>query len=272
MPFHRLIPLALLFCLGCEQHRTDQLIGDLADPSSGVRRKAAYRLVDQGNTAVEPLIAAMASGSDTLRYIGAQVLGRIGSPRAENTLRALAHSSNTHIAKEAILSLSKIHLPTLIDTVRQFLLSSPHADLRAAAAEALPGFRDTSATLVLQRALDDSAAAVRQSALAAINKIWTQSAAPAVLRSMRDPDESVRYIATQIAAIRPLNGAIPLLRTALRDPSEWVRLEAVRGLAAHADTASADLLLALLKQREGPDAVAARKALQELTGIDYVVE
>ncbi len=272
MPFPRYLVIALLCCLGCEQHSTDQLVSDLADASSAVRRKAAYRLVDQGSTAVEPLIAAMDSGSDTLRYIGAQVLGRIGSPRAENALRALAHDPNTHIAKEAVLALSKIHVPALLDTVRQFLLSSPHADLRAAAAEGLPGFRDTSATHVLQLALGDSIAIVRQSALAAINKIWSPSAAPAVLRSMRDPDEKVRYIATQIAAIRPIDDALPLLRAALQDPSEWVRLEAVRGISARGDTASAEALLDLLKQRQGPDAEAARKALQELTGIDYVIE
>ncbi len=270
MPFPlRLALVALL--LGCDQHVAVH-IEKLSDPAADVRRKAAYELVNIGNSAVDPLLLTLSSGSDTLRYIGAQVLGRIGAPRSAPMLLALSHDANTHVRKEAILALGKIHVATLKDTLQRILQHDPMPELRAMAAESLTSFRDTAVVAALREALADSSAMVRQSAIAALNKTWTPSTAKSVLRAMRDPDEKVRFIATQIAAIRQIADARHPLRRALSDPSPWVRAEAARGIAQLADTAAVDALINLLRRYDGADADAAHKALRELTGVDYVVE
>ncbi len=267
-----ILGICILCFLGCEAYETERLIKDLAHAESPVRRKAAYRLVDQGSSAVEPLIKAIESGSDTLRYIGAQVLGRIGASRARTTLLALARDPNIHVSKEAVLSLSKIGIPSLLDTVRHFLQSTYPTEIRAAAAESMASFRDTSACPPLWDALSDTSALVRQSALASLNKIWIERSTDYVYPLMNDPDETVRYISTQIAAIRGTDTVLPQLRNALYDSNTWVRREAVRGIVSLGDTASAEDLLFILQHYEGEDADAAREALIELTGIEYVVE
>ena len=256
---------------GCDQH-LDARIADLADPSSEVRRKAAYELVNEGDSAVDPLLLALASGSDTLRYIGAQVLGRIGAPRSAPLLLELSRDANTYVRKEAIIALGKIHIPSLRDTLPDILQRENEVELRASAIEGLVALRDTLVVGALQTALTDTSALVRQSAIAALNKIWLTSSGPFVLNAMRDPDEKVRFIATQIAAIRPIPDALRPLRQSLEDTSPWVRAEAARGLAQLADTTAVDALVGLLKRSDGPDAEAAHKALLDLTGIDYVVE
>lgn len=256
---------------GCDQH-LDARIADLADPSSEVRRKAAYELVNEGDSAVDPLLLALASGSDTLRYIGAQVLGRIGAPRSAPLLLELSRDANTYVRKEAIIALGKIHIPSLRDTLQDILQRENEVELRASAIEGLVALRDTLVVGALQTALTDTSALVRQSAIAALNKVWLTSSGPFVLNAMRDPDEKVRFIATQIAAIRPIPDALRPLRQSLEDTSPWVRAEAARGLAQLADTTAVDALVGLLKRSDGPDAEAAHKALLDLTGIDYVVE
>tara|TARA_Y100001934_G_C12304205_1_gene751543 strand:+ start:299 stop:1114 length:816 start_codon:yes stop_codon:yes gene_type:complete len=271
MVFFIFIPLAL-FCVSCETFPTDQLIEDLTHSASEKRRKASYRLVDQGDQAVPPLLEAMEMGSDTLRYIGAQILGRIGSPHAEKMLLNLSHDKNLHVQKKAILALSKIHVPALIDTIEQILNTSPQPELRAAAAESIASFRDTSASESLVNALEDTAALVRQSAIASINRIWTNRSIQGVLRSMDDDDEKVRYIATQIAAIRRIETARSKLRDALYDSSPWIRIEAIRGILALSDTAAAEGLVDILKYGQGEEVTAAQEALRTLTGIEYVIE
>ena len=75
------------------------MIADLSDPVSETRRKAAYELVNEGNAAVEPIHRALNPGTDTLRYISAQILGRIGNPRSASVLLGLTHDSNLHVRK-----------------------------------------------------------------------------------------------------------------------------------------------------------------------------
>ena len=249
------------------------MIADLSDPVSETRRKAAYELVNEGNAAVEPIHRALNPGTDRLRYISAQILGRIGNPRSASVLLGLTHDSNLHVRKNAILALSKIHVAIMKDTLLHILRTDPQPELRATAAEGLPTFRDTSVVKSLCSALGDSIAIVRQSAIAALGRIWADSAMPTVISAIEDPDENVRYIAIQVAANHQLTAARLPLQRMLTDHSLAVRAEAARALALLADTTAVKALIALMKERyEGADVVAARSALQELTGVDYIIE
>ena len=173
--------------------------------------------------------------------------------------------------KEAILSLSKIHVPSLIDTVKQILNQSPQSELRAVAAESIAGFRDTSACGLLIKAAD-SAVLVRQSAIASVNRIWTDRSINGVIRSMDDEDEKVRYIATQIAAIRRIEAAQANYETLYTIRALGFALKLFEGVLALADTSAVDGLVNILKYGEEEEVTAAQEALRSLTGIDYVVE
>ena len=264
--------LGIFLAWGCESRTPEELITELTHSESDIRRRAAYELVNRGDDAVVPLLHALPSAPDPLRYIGAQVLGRLGDPRAAPILLSLTRDPNPHVRNEAVLALNKIHVPAMKDTLQRILRHNPHAELRASAAETLPGFRDTSVVATLGTALADTSAAVRQSAIAAFGRIWSDGAGPAVVRAMADPDAKVRYIAVQLAAYRPIAGVGEPLRHRLADPSPAVRAEAAHSVALRGDTTAVEALVVILRRYEGADADSARSALRALTGIDYIVE
>ena len=262
----------LLFTLAsCGGQSVESYIADLSHPDREVRLKASYELVLIGGPAVEPLIARVVTGSDSLHYISAQVLGRIGDKRAIPFLQKLAKEPNAFVRREAILSLGKMGNPAMGPFLQVALVGDKAAEVRSAAAQSLGNLRDTLAVLPLVQALADSAALVRQQAVAALHRLWTPTAEAAVASTLKDRDETVRYIAVQSLGKHRVLQALDLLRAALRDSSVWVRVEAARALARLGDPGAVDDLVRLLKQHGGPDHQAAREALQELTGMDYVV-
>jgi HEAT repeat protein len=274
MPFPACIPFSaflLIALASCGGQSVESYIADLSHPDSEVRLKASYELVLVGAPAVESLLAHAATGSDSLHFISAQVLGRIGDKRAIPLLRQLAHSPNDFVRREAVLSLGKMGDLGIGPFLLVTLVGDKAAGVRGAAAQSLGNLRDTLAVLPLVQSLEDSAALVRQQAVAALHRLWTPTAEAAIVGALQDRDETVRYIAAQSLGKHRLRPALAALRTALRDTSVWVRAESARALGGLGDTSVVDDLVRLLKQHDGPDHQAAREALQELTGLDYVV-
>ncbi len=268
-----LIPLVLLptVLLGCGSPDPSETIDRLSHPDRRVRQGASYDLLSAGSAAVEPLVLRAASGSDSLRYIAAQILGRIGDRRAIPFLQQLTHSPNDYVRREAILALGRMGDPAPITGLVAVLAGDSSAAARAAAAEAMGNLLDTVAVAPLVTALDDPAPVVRQNVVAALNRLWTVDASAAVARSLEDPDETVRFIAAQALGAHRTLQARDLLRSALRDTSVWVRAEAARALGMIGDASAVKDLVELLERNDGPDHQAARQALHELTGTDYAV-
>ena len=253
---------------GCNSPAADDLIDDLSHPDRQVRLQASYDLVLLG--AVEPLMER-AGESDTLRFICAQILGRIGDARAVPLLRQLAGDSDEHVRAEAVVALGKMGDVGVRTSLEVALLGDRSQTVRSTAAEGLGNLRDTLAVGPLVRALGDSAAIVRQQVVVALHRLWTPEAQAAVVRSLHDRDETVRFIAVQSLGVHRTRPARDMLRTALRDTNVWVRAEAARALGRLGDDAVVDDLVGLLKRQDGPDHQAARESLQTLTGMDYVV-
>ena len=260
----------LVALLGCGGPSVNELIDDLSHPDRLVRQRASTELVLLGAPAVEPLMAC-AAGSDSLRYISAQILGRIGDTRAVPVLQRLAVGDNRYVRREAILALGKMGLPALGAELVVALREDASDAARSAAATSLGNLRDTVAVAALVRALGDPAPVVRQQVVAALHLLWTAEARAAVTSSMQDPDETVRFIAAQSLGAHRVLPALEPLRAALRDTSVWVRAEAARALGKLGDDRAVDDLVRVMKQHDGPDHRAARQALQALTGMDYVV-
>jgi HEAT repeat protein len=266
--FSTLLLLALASCGG---QSAESYITDLSHPDGKVRLKASYELVLIGAPAVAPLIARAATGSDSLHYISAQILGRIGDRRALLLLRQLAQSPNDFVRREAVLALGKMGDLGIGPLLLVALAGDKAVEVRSAAAQSVGNLRDTLTILPLIQALDDPAALVRQQAVAALHRLWTPTAESAVVGALQDRDETVRYIAAQSLGKHRARPALAALRTALRDTSVWVRAEAAWALGGLGNTSVVDDLVRVLKQYDGPDHQAAREALQELTGLDYVV-
>jgi HEAT repeat protein len=255
-----------LFVAGCGKRDVGSAISDLSSSDHKVRLRASYELIKHGPVAVEPLIDFATTGPDSLRYISAQILGRIGDERARGTVRQLAEDRNEHVRRAALLALGNMADPGIVEYLVVVLREETLPDLRAAAAQSLGASDDTLVVPALVHALQDTASSVRKQAVAALHRLWTQQAESAVTRTLtEDPEDVVRFVAAQTLGQHRTVAAREPLRAALRDTSVWVRAEAARSLGMLGDAAVIEDLAGLLEQRGGPDADAAREALQILT-------
>ena len=94
------------------------LIADLASDDGVIRVKARRTLVSAGDKAVEPLIEALASPNQWVRWEAAKALGQIGNSAATNALvkaledkmfdvRWLAAQALINIGREAVIPVLK---------------------------------------------------------------------------------------------------------------------------------------------------------------------
>ena len=261
-----LICLSLAVLAGCGADDVGSAIEDLSHPRRETRLKASFTLIRHGGAAVEPLIDCATTGSDSLQYISAQLLGTIGDPRALPVLKMLAQDSNEHVRRAALVALGSMANREIVDYLAVTLLHDALPDLRAAAAEGLGDSGDTLAVPALVHALEDTASPVRKQAVVALHRLWTPQSESAIARVLvEDGEETVRFIAAQSLGQHRAVSARDPLRAALRDSSIWVRAEAARSLGALGDVRVIEDLDLLLQRRQGADYDAAREALQMLS-------
>lgn len=257
--------------LSCAAQQAEYYINQLDDPRRQVRLDASHALVQLGGAAVEPLLHHAAVGSDSLRYIAAQILGQIGDQRTIPFLKSLLRDDNRHVREQAVRALGQLDAPRLHATLANVLSSDSVPAVRGAAAWSLGNLRDTTAVPSLVRALADTVSAVRRQALAALQFLWTPAAEAATLAALGDRDDNVRYIAAQLLGHHRTHRALDALCRALADDNIWVRVESARTLGRIGDAAAVGPLERMFAEREGPDHEAAKEALQQLTGLNYAV-
>jgi len=215
---------------------------------------------------VVPLIQCAATGSDSLQYISAQLLGEIGDPRARQVLKGLVGDSNEHVRRAAVVALGSMADRETVEYLTATLSQDTLPDLRAAAAESLGESGDSLAVPALVLALEDTVPSVRKQAVVALHRLWMPQVASALARVLvEDEQEIVRFVAAQSLGQRRAVSARDALRAALSDTSVWVRAEAARSLGMLGDaTVIEDLTLLLERRGDGPDHDAAREALYKL--------
>ena len=265
MALIRLSIAALIALTGCGDGDVGSAIEELSHPSRQTRLRASYTLIRHGAAAVEPLIDCATTGSDSLQYISAQLLGTIGDRRALSVLKTLAQDPNEHVRRAALVALGGMANREIVDYLAVTLRRDTLADLRAAAAEGLGNAGDTLAVPALVQALADTASSVRKQAVVALHRLWTPQAESAIARVLvEDGEETVRFIAAQSLGQHRAVSARDPLRAALKDSSVWVRAEAARSLGALGDVRVIEDLGRLLERGQGADYDAAREALQVL--------
>ncbi len=257
--------------LSCAAQRAEYYIDQLADSRRQVRLDASQALVQLGGAAVEPLLNRAAAGSDSLRYIAAQILGQIGDRRATSFLKSLLRNDNRYVREQAVRALGQLDDPRLHPTLTSVLSGDSVPEVRGAAAWSLGNLRDTTAVPALVCALADTVPAVRRQTLAALQFLWTSAAEAAALNALRDRDDNVRYIAAQLLGHHRTHRALDALCLALTDDNIWVRAESARTLGRIGDPTAVGPLERMFAEREGPDHEAAKEALHLLTGLNYAV-
>ena len=257
--------------LSCAAQQAEYYIDQLDDSRRQVRLDASHALVQLGGAAIEPLLDRATAGSDSLRYITAQILGQIGDRRAIPFLTSLLRDDNRYVREQAVRALGQLDAPRLHPTLASVLAADSVPEVRGAAAWSLGNLRDTTAVPSLVRALTDTVPSVRRQALAALQFLWTPAAEAAALDALRDRDDNVRYIAAQLLGHHRTHRALDALCLALADDNIWVRTESARTLGRIGDTTAVRPLERMFAEREGPDHEAAKEALHLLTGLNYAV-
>ena len=217
----------------------------LKDRDLDVRTHAMRRLVEIGEPAVDPLLAALAD--ESTRWPASGALLNIGTPAVRKTVLAVKHKDPA-VRRGALFILQQMEVTSAAPSI-QAALSDPDVSVQVQAIRAVAHFRGQGALRLLLEKVDTGyPPAVRDAAIEALAGLGDE-ALPS-LRSL--------YVQSggemRVAAVRALGGTgtregIELVRSALSDPSALVRYYACRAIADAGDTSSAGAVAALLGDR-----------------------
>ncbi|HEY2433336.1 MAG TPA: HEAT repeat domain-containing protein [Vicinamibacterales bacterium] len=177
--------------------------------------------------------AAEAPGSQE-----AKLLAAMGDPRA---VQALIGQLRQPVANKLgiISALGDSGSPAAIQPLVE-LLTDPHEELRAGAAEALGRLGASDSIPKLKGLLQDPVPPVRLAAAAALYRLQDYSGAGLLQPLMASDIASVRLSAAQAMAVTPTPEWQATVRALLADPNELVQLGAARLMAPHDPQASAE--------------------------------
>ncbi len=258
------LALCLLACGSVDDH-----LADLDSPDPEVRQSAAYRLLLKGKVAAPALIALVDTGSGNRRFIATQLLGKIGDPRAVKPLiRQLQQAQETPLRQVAAESLGKLGDTLAVGPLAVALETETEVAVRLAAVQALATLRHADGA-VYELALEDRHSDVRKQALLALVRFAPDDLEPNLKNLADDPDPALRYLVVQLLP-RLGDAAVPVLMEALDDSNGAVREEAALALGRLQATEAEEALIDLMARSHDPDGAAARQALRQITGIDFV--
>jgi len=195
--------------------------------------------------AVSVLLEMLRDEGPEMRRTAAECLGKIGDPRATDSILPLMHDPAAVVREASVLAVGRLK-PTATDGVVALLtqaLEDPVESVRQAAVVAIgeiePGSRLLEPVLGLLRSSDVT---IRRAAARALLQVDSSQSVPALVAAGRDSDAEVRQ--GIVAAAGEWGGAAvsPWLRERLaQDPSPGVRAEAAYrlGMLSDPDTRAA---------------------------------
>ena len=276
-PFILFLTCAGLCAIGCG--RTERYVEQLGHDDGEVRRSAAHKLLLLGESAVPELLQTLETGPERTRYIVAQLLGKIGDRRATEPLISVLESDQAPVIREeAVIALGKLADERALQSLAR-ACEDTEVIVRAAAVRALANIRydDTNALKVesigprpFLRALEDWSPEVRKETLLALVRLQYVRLDSLLLHVIADEDDTVRFIAVQLLGRHGDDAAVvkPLI-AALQDSHAAVREQAAMALGQRRAEGAEAELIDLMTRSPGPDGEAARRALKEITGIEY---
>jgi len=245
-------------------------------PGSWVNDVAMHALTRIGKPAVLPLIDAMQDQSrhGYVRERCAQVLGRIGDPRAiPPLLRALDddYQAVRLFASHALGDIGEAAFRPLVDRLRH-----PSARVRLGATWGImwvncaainrtgtTTLREESAKLLVGQ-LDDQSGEVRRAALSGLRSLGRTAGADRLLAMVADPDDGVRAeVFGALGGVRD-SRAVGVLLAGLKDSSKVVRWRSAEGLGRLQTKEAIEPLLAALESEDGTLRALAASSLGQI--------
>lgn len=196
------------------------------------------KLMLEGKTALRPLMQAMSSMDDDLRYVATEAFSRVFASLSDgDVLDYLMAGDDERLRSEAAYVLGLRGRNTVVEAL-MMALRDPSAKVRCSAAKALGMIGDKRAADALAIAQEDLNAIVRQQATIALVSVadWRAGLAFAQLvADTENPTPIVREGAVEaLGMLEDERALTPILR-ALQDDSPEVRTQAARALIRHPD-------------------------------------
>ena len=189
--------------------------------------------------AVSLLLEMLHDEGPEMRRTAAESLGKIGDPRAADSILLLMHDPASVVREASVLAMGRLK-PTATDGVVALLtqaLEDPDESVRQAAVVAIGEIEPSSRLLEpVLGSLRSSDATMRRAAARALLQVDSSQSVPALVAAGRDSDAEVRQ--GIVAAVGEWGGAAfaPWLRERLaHDPSPGVRAEAAYRLGMLSD-------------------------------------
>jgi HEAT repeat protein len=221
-----------------------ELLSALQSQHQAVRQYAAHRLAELDPEKInglqldlrdfEVLGQLLEEGDAPVRRDATGFIAALepGPHRAALVMEAL-EDEDPQVVVNAINAVTPATGLAAVRRLGTLLKSSPHADVREAAANAMGKVGDRESVPALVAALDDSAENVRWFAVESLRKLGAKEAVPALQEVLKEDDSArVREIAASALGALGQPGSIPALRDALDDPNERVQQKASAALLA----------------------------------------
>ncbi len=183
------------------QNNLNDLIHQLSGTEPEVA-SASAELVQIGEAAVEPLIAALLYDPYRARVAAQRCLLFIGAPAVPALIRALEQNYNSLLQHRAAELLGRLRDDRAVEALLT-ALDDPISYVRAISAKALGLIGDSRAAAPLVRLLSENKAAVRAAAAEALGSIDVAEVVAPLINTLGDTQVSVRDAAAQALVLQP---------------------------------------------------------------------
>lgn len=230
-----------------------EIIPYLKDRDLVVRSHAMRRLVDIGEPAVDPLIAAL--GNEDVRWLASGALINIGNDAVRKTVLALKHR-NAAIRRNALFVLRQLEARAAAPSIQE-ALSDPDPGVQVQAIQTIAQFGGEGAQRLVRAKADSIVPQVRDAAIEALPKFGNESIdALSSLLDYGKPDD-VRVAAIRAMGTMGTRESLTYLKRSLSDPSPLVRYYAILTLG---DTGDPSILGDVVRRMDDPDATVREVA------------
>jgi len=225
------------------------LIAVLQDTETTVRSNAIYALSQLKNaTAVEPLIALFNDKDSHIREFSAERVGAIGAPSVEPLIAALKTEKDT-IRWCIVTALGRSNDPRAVIPLINSLNNDPNPVVRMRAASALGYIKDPRAIEPLIVALDEDRSSIAWDASNALVEIGSPAVEPLIV-ALNNKNPAIRSAAAIIlGVINDVRSIDPLLDV-LKNGNSTIRSYAAQALSMFNDQRVDEYLISAFKNKD----------------------
>lgn len=261
---HELFGSIVEECQKGEREALERMIKILSDENDKSSSSFFEFLVKMGETAVKPLIEALAISKGQYSLPLMEALGKIGDPLAIYALATKLKDKDSQVRSTAALAIGKIKHPKAVKALTQ-ALKDKNFVVRRNAARALGEIKNREAVGALIKALGDKDWQVRSTAAWALGEIKDPEAVIPLTKKLKDKDREV--VIRTVDALRAIGDprAAKALINVLGEKGE-IRYKAVWALGEMREPTAVETLTRFLKDPDWRVQKKAAWALKRIKG------